>query len=180
MSEVLILIFLVFMILGAIIALEARDLLSSIISIGSVGFILSACFLFLKAPDIAIVQIVVEILTLVILIRATISRDICFYEEAGGFFPFAVNLVLVFIFAIFVLRVAQVLPAFGITNVSRVGSYYLANALKQTGISNAVTAVILDYRGYDTLGEVTVLFTAVLGAVAVLRRKAKSDMETRK
>jgi len=179
MSEGLILIFLVFMILGAIIALEARDLLSSIISIGAVGFVLSACFLFLKAPDIAIVQIVVEILTLVILIRATISRDICFYEEAGGFFPFAINLVLVFIFAIFLLRVAQVLPAFGI-NTSRVASHYLANALKQTGASNAVTAVILDYRAYDTLGEATVLFTAVLGAVAILRRKAKSDMETRK
>ena len=64
------------MIIGAVIAIETRDLLSSIISLGAIGFGVSIAFLFLGAPDIAITQVVVEILTLVILIRATIKRDL--------------------------------------------------------------------------------------------------------
>jgi multisubunit Na+/H+ antiporter MnhB subunit len=50
---------------------------------------------------------------------------------------------------------------------------FLASGLRDTGAGNIVTAVILDYRGYDTLGEATVLFTSVLGAMALLRRRPK-------
>ena len=64
------------MIIGAIVAIETRGLLASIICVGAVGFLLSIAFLFLGAPDVAITQLVVEILCLVILIRATISRDL--------------------------------------------------------------------------------------------------------
>ena len=63
------------MILGSIVAIETRNLLSSVISVGIVGFTLSILFLMLGAPDLAITQVVVEILALVILIRATISVD---------------------------------------------------------------------------------------------------------
>ncbi|MEE8317508.1 MAG: hydrogen gas-evolving membrane-bound hydrogenase subunit E, partial [Candidatus Omnitrophota bacterium] len=42
--------------------------------------------------------------------------------------------------------------------------------LRQTGATNLVTAVILDYRAYDTLGEATILFTAVMAVLAVMRR----------
>jgi multisubunit Na+/H+ antiporter MnhB subunit len=51
---------------------------------------------------------------------------------------------------------------------------YLADGLKQTGSANIVTSVLLDYRAFDTLGEATVLFAAVLGALAVLRGRAWS------
>jgi Multisubunit Na+/H+ antiporter, MnhB subunit len=44
-----------------------------------------------------------------------------------------------------------------------VGKYYLENTVPQTGAANVVTSVTLFYRGFDTLGEVTVLFTAALG-----------------
>ena len=49
-----------FMILGAIYAIHARDLLSAVIACGIVGYGLVICFLLLKAPDLAIVQIVVD------------------------------------------------------------------------------------------------------------------------
>jgi multisubunit Na+/H+ antiporter MnhB subunit len=45
--------------------------------------------------------------------------------------------------------------------------------LKETGAANIVTAVLLDYRAYDTLGEATVLFTSIVGALAILRKKAR-------
>ena len=49
------------MLIGAIVALEAKDLLSSVISLGIIGFGLVLVFLLLRAPDLAITQIVVEI-----------------------------------------------------------------------------------------------------------------------
>ena len=73
MLEVYIL--LIFMIIGAIVAIETKDLLSSVIAVGAVGLGLSIMFLVLKAPDVAITQLVVEILCLIILIRATYKKD---------------------------------------------------------------------------------------------------------
>ena len=47
---------------------------------------------------------------------------------------------------------------------------YLAEAVRETGVPNVVTAVLASYRGYDTLGETVVVFTAGIGVIALLRR----------
>ncbi len=56
---------------------------------------------------------------------------------------------------------------------SQVREYYVENGVKDTGATNIVTSVVLNYRGFDTLGEVTVLFLAAIGLSAVLYRKKK-------
>jgi multicomponent Na+:H+ antiporter subunit B len=48
--------------------------------------------------------------------------------------------------------------------------YYVAHALEQTGTPNLVTAILADYRGYDTFGETTVIFAAGLSCYLLLRR----------
>jgi multicomponent Na+:H+ antiporter subunit B len=48
---------------------------------------------------------------------------------------------------------------------------YLAESLRETGVPNVVTSVLASYRGYDTLGETTVVFTAGAGVIALLRRR---------
>ena len=48
---------------------------------------------------------------------------------------------------------------------------YRENSLHEAGVSNVVTAVIVYYRGYDTFGEVTVIFTACTAVIALLGRK---------
>jgi multicomponent Na+:H+ antiporter subunit B len=53
-------------------------------------------------------------------------------------------------------------------NKMGVGQYYLDNTVKETGAENVVTAVTLEYRGFDTLGEVTVLFAAATGVSLIL------------
>jgi len=50
---------------------------------------------------------------------------------------------------------------------TKVGNYYINNGIKQTGATNIVTSVVLNYRGFDTLGEVTILFIAALGLGAI-------------
>jgi len=50
---------------------------------------------------------------------------------------------------------------------------YLLESLKETGVPNVVTSVLASYRGYDTLGETTVVFTAGAGVIALLRRRRR-------
>lgn len=53
---------------------------------------------------------------------------------------------------------------------SRIDDYMIANAQQETGSNNVVAGVLLDYRGLDTLGEVSVLFTAVTGVLLLFRK----------
>ena len=50
---------------------------------------------------------------------------------------------------------------------------YLEKSLEETGTPNVVTAVLADYRGYDTLGETAVIFSAGMACILLLRRKRR-------
>jgi len=81
--------------------------------------------------------------------------------------------------------------AYGIADLPRFGDplapanlhvapRYLDKSLEETGVPNVVTAVLASYRGYDTLGEVTVIFTAGVGVLVLIgrtrrRRRAVDD-----
>jgi multicomponent Na+:H+ antiporter subunit B len=54
---------------------------------------------------------------------------------------------------------------------------YLNEGVKETGVPNVVTEVLASYRGYDTLGETTVVFTAGAGVIALLRRRRRTSGE---
>ena len=174
-------ILLLFIIIAAIIAVETRNLLSAVICIGAIGFGASIMFLFLRAPDIAITQIVVEVLGLIILIRATISRDLTFITGDREFFGLVVSIVIVFVIFLAGIRILETLPAFGTPIFAEVrnaaSQRYIEGGLRETGAANLVASVILDYRAYDTLGEATVLFTAIIGATVILRKKTKKLLE---
>ena len=50
--------------------------------------------------------------------------------------------------------------------------------MPETGIPNVVTSVLASYRGFDTLGETTVVFTAGVGIMMLLRRRRRKDQES--
>lgn len=77
------------------------------------------------------------------------------------------------IVAIFLLFSAINTHEFGIPNNPEMDEYIIENTQSQTGANNGVTAVVFDYRGFDTLGEATILFTAVAGVILVFRRLKK-------
>jgi multicomponent Na+:H+ antiporter subunit B len=54
-----------------------------------------------------------------------------------------------------------------------VSPYYLNHSYEHTKTPNVVTSVLADYRGYDTLGETTVIFTAGMACILMLRRGRK-------
>jgi len=172
--EIFLLLLLAFMIIGSLVAIETRNLLSSVISVGVVGFSLSIAFLMLGAPDIAITQVVVEILILVILIRATITTDNTAIEGGRDTFPFVSSLIFFGLFLIFAWFAIQELPRFGEPSM-RISRRYLETGAARTGATNIVTSVLLDFRGYDTIGEATVLFTSIVGAFVILRRRGRKQ-----
>ena len=61
---------------------------------------------------------------------------------------------------------------------THVAPRYLAEAEFKTGVPNVVTAVLASYRGYDTLGEVTVIFTAGIGVIMLLGSWRRGRRET--
>ena len=169
---------LLFMIAAAIIAVEARELLSSVIAVGAAGIAMCIAFLLLKAPDLAMIQLVVEIISLVILIRATIRRDLPFSVSGRWFFNTSSTLCFIAVFLTAAYIALKGLPRFGNAAMG-VSKSYLENAVTKAGSSNVVAAIAGDFRAYDTLGEAVVLFTALIGVLAVARhagyKKGKED-----
>ena len=58
---------------------------------------------------------------------------------------------------------------------SYVSPRYIEEALEKTETPNIVSAVLADYRGYDTMGETTVIFTAALVCALLLRKNSDED-----
>ncbi len=169
--------FLVFTIIAAIVATEIKDLLAAVISLGAVGFSVAIMFILLQAPDLAIVQIVIEILTMVIFIAVilrTTHVDETIRKKLSGTQIFSIVMFAFFaiLFLIVMFRTLQEMPDFG-NPIMRVASEYIKLGLPKTGGANLVAAVILDFRALDTLGEATVLFTSVIGVVALMRKSGR-------
>lgn len=164
-----------FMIIGAIYAIHAKDILSAVIACGIVGYSLVICFLLLKAPDLAIVQIVVETITLIIMVAVVLdsSREEAFSKPDGRGYVTAITTILIsaVLFYFFIMATGS-LDSFGASTLRMAGPY-IEGATEKTGSANLVTGVVFDFRGYDTLGEATVLVTAVLGVLTILRIKGK-------
>ena len=84
--------------------------------------------------------------------------------------PFVMVLV---VGTVLLFTVVNYLPPFGSFPQRKLGAFenqsvgqgILENAPRETGAANVVTSVVWDYRAYDTMGEVTVLFTAVCGVL---------------
>jgi len=74
------------------------------------------------------------------------------------------------IVAIFFVISSLLIHPFGMPDESEMDDYIIENTQEETGANNGVTSVVFDYRGFDTLGEATVLFTAVAGVILIFRR----------
>ncbi|UCD28592.1 MAG: DUF4040 domain-containing protein [Planctomycetota bacterium] len=178
----LLLALLAFMIIGSLIAAETEDLLSSVVCVGAIGAGLAIIDLFLGAPDLAITQVVVEILCVAILIRVVLNRKDETHRTHKD--TFAVGSVLLFLGVLLVLGgwAMTTLHPFGEPLLAGdqpgVAQQYLTNGLQDTGAANYVMAVLLDYRAYDTLGEATVIFVSIIGAYVILRQRGKLRHDT--
>lgn len=160
---------LILMIIAAVTAVAMKDLISSLIALSAAGLGLSLAFLVLKAPNLAITQLVVEILVIIILIRATIRRDLPLVIDGRWVFNTTATVLFVVCFLAFGYLALRELPNFG-APAMKVSSEYITSGFQRSGASNIVTAITLDFRSFDALGEAALLFASVIGLLAITRK----------
>ncbi|WP_265521017.1 DUF4040 family protein [Oerskovia flava] len=155
--------------LGVGAAVTARSRLGSVAVIGIVGFAVAVLFFALGAADVALTQLLVEFLTVVVavlLLRRLPRR----------FRKVPPRRVLVTGTIAVLGGLSAGLATFALTgrrDLSAAGEHFLLNAPDDTGGSNVVNTILVDYRALDTLGELTVLGIAGV-VVAVLLESARA------
>ncbi len=167
-----------FIIIAALVATENHNLLSSVISLGAVGLGLCIIFLLLGAPELALTQLVVEVLALIILIRATITRTVPETYKGRELLAYVITGAFIVNFLAFAVYAFRFLPGFG-TPVVKVSSYFLAHGLSQTGAQSVISAIVLDFRAIDSLGAVAIVFAAVVGTLSILRLRGRKEVNER-
>jgi multicomponent K+:H+ antiporter subunit A len=146
-------------------ALYHRRRLVAIVFMSVVGLIVSLTFVRFSAPDLALTQLSVEVVTIVLLLLALR------YLPAVGAeaLPRARNVGHITLAVVGGAGVAALCYAMLTRPFETISGYFLANAVPGGGGSNVVNVILVDFRGFDTLGEITVLAMAALGAHALLR-----------
>jgi multicomponent Na+:H+ antiporter subunit B len=161
-----------------------RNLFSVVILASVYSFLMASLLIVLDAVDVAMTEAsvgagvsTVLLLATLHLIRSTEMRSI-----RTNLLPLSIS---VGTGAVLVWGTLA-LPPFGTPDAvihKHVAPRYIADSIKETGVPNVVTSVLADYRGYDTLGETTVIFTAGIGVLLLLhrarRRGRAGDAENR-
>jgi multicomponent Na+:H+ antiporter subunit A len=158
---------------GGIAVVRARSLLVAVAALGVVGYGVAVVFLLFRAPDLALTQFAIETLSVLLFVlvlrrlpplralstRAERVRDGVVAAAGGAFVT------------------ALVLAATAAPHSTPLGDYFASASLALANGRNVVNVILVDFRGFDTLGEITVLAVAAIGVVALLRLRASRSGE---
>lgn len=152
---------------GVLGAVVVHTRLAAIAVVGVVGFSVTLWFFQLGAADVALTQLLVEILTVVVMVMLLRRLPARFRKEsrrrAVGAGTVAVGAG--------VATTLAVLALTGRRELSDAGDYFLREAEDATGGTNVVNTILVDFRALDTLGELTVLGIAGIAVVALLQAR---------
>ena len=156
----------VVMVVAAITTLFANSRLSAIIALGVVGYSISLFFVLFRAPDLALTQLIVETVSVALFL-------LCFYHLPE--ISKKVNR-LKFRMTNFIISVSVglIVILMGLSvNSSRVAesisSYFEKASYEEAGGKNMVNVILVDFRGFDTLFEISVLTIAAFGIYALIK-----------
>jgi len=177
---------LIIIVVCAVVAVLMKDLLSAVMILAIYSFIMAAIFTRLNAVDVAFTEASVGAGITSVLLIAALSRTRRYeylYARSDTRKPSAISLKVISL--IFVIITGAVLmygtidmPEFGDPDApanKHVSHRYIEESHHETGVVNLVTAVLASYRGYDTLGETTVIFTAGICVILLLRTFKKNE-----
>jgi multicomponent Na+:H+ antiporter subunit A len=149
---------------AALAAASARSNMAAVLSLGAVGYGLSLVYALFGAPDLAMTQFAVETLTVVIFV-------LVFYQ-LRGFGDLSSRLIKTrdaIVAAAVGIVIATLVLFIGASGTTSRLSAYFADAAPRLGHGrNVVNVILVDFRGFDTLGEITVLVTVAVGVRALL------------
>lgn len=164
-------------VIGSIAILFAKSRLTSIIILGAVGYTISLFFVLLRAPDLALTQLVIETISVALFLLCFFHLPLLASRKEERM-TFRLNNALISIGVGAVVTLIA-LSAHSNKLYDSISSYYLQNAYKEAGGKNVVNVILVDFRGLDTMFEISVLAIAALGIFAMIKlrmtgRKDKS------
>jgi multicomponent K+:H+ antiporter subunit A len=140
-----------------------RDRLVAVVLVGVVGLVVSAAFLQFSAPDLALTQLAVEVVTTVLLLLALAALPRTGPVESSPLRRSRDGLLA----AGFGLGTGFVALAVMTRPLETISWYFVEKSVPLGGGANIVNVILVDFRGYDTFGELTVLVLAALGVAAL-------------
>ena len=171
----------IFLVISAIGVLWVKHLFAAAMFSGIFSFLSALLFVMLDAVDVAFTEAAVGAGVSTILVLGTIvltTKCAKEWKASDNLRP----LLLVILTGAILIYGSLDMPEFGSTNApaqKHVGLTYLESTPKDIGIPNVVTAVLASYRGFDTLGETAVVFTAGVGVLVLLggfvRTRSRKD-----
>jgi len=142
-----------------------RQRLVAVVMVGVVGLIVALIFVKFSAPDLALTQLSVEIVTIILLLLALYFLPQTSPKEIGRL-RISRDVFISVISGVGVMILSMAVMTRDFTPIS---DFFLANAVPGGGGTNVVNVILVDFRGTDTLGEIVVLALAGLGIYALLQ-----------
>jgi multicomponent Na+:H+ antiporter subunit B len=172
-SEALVGVLLVFLVVVAIGAVRAGDLLVAAITLGVYGSVMALTWAAIGAVDVSFTETVVGVGATTVFFLAALLRTSRRRSPAPSRLQWGALLLVVAV-GVLLIRTIEALPVVGdgaSPGSVHVSPRYIEQTIAETATPNAVTAVVADYRGYDTLIETVVIFTAGLAGWLLLARE---------
>ncbi len=159
-------------IVSAIVAVLFNQRLSALIALGSVGALIALLFVMWHAPDLALTQLMVEAISTVLILLSFAYLPQVRREVTPPRYR-AINIAISAGFGLMVSLVAAV--SLGNVYFESISQYFVENSLTLGGGTNIVNVILVDFRGFDTLGEITVLSIAALGIRSLVRLRDRRE-----
>jgi len=148
---------------------RTHDLFAVVMLLSIYGFLCASFFMVMDAVDVAFTEAAVGIGISTLLLLSALSLT-GRYEKKPRQKPLLALVVVAITAGLLIYGTLQ-MPPFGSAHApahQHIAAYYIHQSFAETGIINIVTSVLASYRGYDTLGELIVIFTAGIGVLALL------------
>lgn len=164
-----------------------RSLFGVIMLFGGFSFLSAGLFVVMDAADVAFTEAAVGAGISTVLLLATLAltykKEVHKEEKLPGHKPWLPLTVVIITGGMLIYGTTDI-PNFADPDSpshKHVAPYYLKKSVSDTGVPNVVTAVLASYRGFDTLGEVTVIFTAGIAVLILIggRRKDSAVASTK-
>ncbi len=166
---------LTFLAVSAVAIIRLRNLFAVIILFGIFSLLSAGLFVVMDAADVAFTEAAVGAGISTVLMLATLALTDGHNTELPPFHRPWLPLLVVVVTGAALIYGTWDTPHFGDPNApahTHVAPEYLARGPVETGMPNVVTSVLASYRGFDTLGEVTVIFTAGIAVLLLLGRRS--------
>ncbi|MEW8626516.1 MAG: DUF4040 domain-containing protein [Candidatus Thiodiazotropha sp.] len=178
---------LAFLAITSIAIVRMTNLFAIVMLFGIFSLLSAGLFVVMDAPDVAFTEAAVGAGISTVLMLATLALvkrpKEPYYDEAPRTHRAWLPLIVVAVTGTALIYGTWDIPGFGSPDApsqTHVARYYLEHSMPDTGVPNTVTAVLASYRGFDTLGEVTVIFTAAVAVMLLIGgRRPKPTLKTK-